>query len=107
MAPLPASANSRSPPAHEPATPSAFAIRSALRPISRPAATAAPNGPVVPTMEAARLIGVLGGMADPEHDFAAGDKSGEKVASRKAAFLGDREGRGENGCARMRAGVLL
>jgi hypothetical protein len=48
MAPVPERANSNKPPAVEAAMPIAFVIRSASNCISRPHATAAPNGPVVP-----------------------------------------------------------
>ena len=48
IAPVPDRANSRSPQASEPAMPSAFVIFPASNFISRPAATAPPNGPVVP-----------------------------------------------------------
>ncbi len=48
MAPVPERANSSSPPAVEAAMPIALVMRSVSNFISRPAATAAPNGPVVP-----------------------------------------------------------
>ena len=48
MAPLPAMANSSSPPAQDAASPIAFAVRFSSRPISLAQPAADPKGPVVP-----------------------------------------------------------
>ena len=56
-------------------------------------------------VEAAGLVVVPGGAADPDHHLGAGDEGREQVASADAALLRDRERRREHGCARMHAGV--
>ncbi len=58
-------------------------------------------------MEAAHLVGVLGGMADADHGLGARDEAGEEVASRQPALLRHRQCRREHRRARMRAGVRL
>jgi len=74
----------QSPPAQEPATPSAFVILAASKPIRRPAATAAERPRGAGRVKAARLVGVLGGVSDPEHGLSAGDERGEEIAPAEA-----------------------
>jgi hypothetical protein len=52
-------------------------------------------------MEAARFVGVLGGVPDPDHALGAGDESGDEVPPGSATLLSDRERRGEDRRARM------
>ena len=56
-------------------------------------------------VKAALLVGVAGGAADPHHDLAAGDKGGDQGPAAETLLLGDREGRGQQGGARMHAGA--
>ena len=58
-------------------------------------------------MEAARLVGVLGGAPDADHHLGAGHEGGEEIAAREAALLRDREAGREQDRARMHAGAGL
>ena len=56
-------------------------------------------------VKAARLVGVAGGAADPDHHLVAGDKGGDQRPAVGAAFLGDGESRRQYGRAGMGAGA--
>ena len=88
MAPSPERANSTSPLDSDPAMPSALVMRSGIEAEQVSAGDGrAKRAGGARRMEAARLVAVLGGSADADHHFGAGDKRGQQLTAAEPALL--------------------